>query len=63
MMFISLVTFNVAIGIALMIAGLSTIESVYFASLLTAFVSWAIIYVKETKRPQVAPTTKGQKDN
>lgn len=50
MIYISLVTFNVAIGNVLMFIGLSTLQSIYFSALITALLWWGTQYFSEIKK-------------
>lgn len=50
MIYISLVTFNVAIGNVLMFIGFSTLQSIYFSALITALIWWGTQYLSETKK-------------
>lgn len=61
--YVCLIALMSIIGISLMLIGLSTIQAIYFACLLSSITCWGLILLSEIKRPQVATTTKGQKDN
>lgn len=61
--YLCLIVLMSILGITLMLIGLSTIQAIYFACLLSSITCWGLILLSETKRPQVAPTTKGHKNN
>lgn len=61
--YLCLIALMSIIGITLMRIGLSTIQAIYFACLLSSITCWGLILLLEIKRPQVAPTTKGHKNN
>lgn len=61
--YVCLIVLMSILGIILMLIGLSTIQAIYFACLLSSITCWGLILLSETKRPQVAPTTKGHKNN
>ena len=61
MRYFSLITFNVAIGIILIMSGLNTIQSIYFAGLLTGFTCWGLLLLSEIKKPILTAISKGKK--
>lgn len=44
------ITYNVSIGIILMIFGMNTVQSLYFAGMLSSFTCWGLIILLETKK-------------
>lgn len=61
--YLCLIALMSILGTTLMLVGLSTIQAIYFACLLSSITCWGLFLLSETKRPQVAPTTKGRKNN
>lgn len=61
--YLCLIALMSILGIILMLIGLSTIQAIYFGCLLSSITCWGLILLSEIKRPQVAPTTKGHKNN